>query len=233
MVSTERPCWAVLPVDSDAIFWWAPCLDIDLVRSWWYTEVDYYFDYPHAEGGFPDQGKVAKGNTVDLFQWFMEGLKKKGFGDKAIGFDSEFLPSKMKKVQNTLPQAKVVDISSVCLGMRQIKTPEELSFQQRVCDYFSKVHAFARDYLLQRGTDITDYELGRASDEYAIDLIMKDIKIDGRPHIGVGIDISLGPNVATGLSTAYAHPNQFHYSKIKKGEDVAIRRHLLMWATHA
>jgi Xaa-Pro aminopeptidase len=62
---------------------------------------------------------------------------------------------------------------------------------------------------------------------------MKDIKIDGRPHVGVGISISLGAATATGLSTAFAHPNQFHYSKIKRGDAVDIRGHLVIGGYHA
>ena len=67
MTKTERPTWVVLPVDADAVFWWTPGLDNDIVKTWWCTEMDYYYDYYHAAGGYPDQGKVVKGNTVDLF----------------------------------------------------------------------------------------------------------------------------------------------------------------------
>lgn len=222
MVSTERPVWVALPVDADAIFWWSPGLDIDLVKSWWCTDMDYYFDFPHANGGYPNQGKMAKGNTVDLFEWFLEGLKKKGFGEKVLGFDSEFAPSKMKKLQNILPKAKTVNISPICIKMRMVKTPEEIALTQRAMDYFSKVHAFGRNYLLQHGTDLTDYKLGRACEEYGIDLVMKDIKIDGHPHKGIGIEINMSWS-HTGVATAYPHPNQFRYTKFKKGDALDIR----------
>jgi len=220
MTKTERPTWVVFPVDSEAIFWWTPGLDNEIVKTWWCTDMDYYYDYYHAAGGFPDQGKVVKGNPVDLFEWFMDGLKKKGLGEKVLGFDSEFVPSKMKKLQKMLPKAKVVDISSICLQMRIIKTPEEIALTQRSMDYFSKIHAFGRDYLLERGTDATDFEIAKACEEWGMNLIMQDIKRDGRPHNAVGIDVGIG--CRTGRGTAYPHPNQFHHNKVKKGDSLQI-----------
>ena len=220
MTKTERPTWVVFPVDADAVFWWTPGLDNDIVKTWWCTEMDYYYDYYHAAGGYPDQGKVVKGSTVDLFEWFLDGLKKKGFGEKVLGFDSEFVPSKMKKLRNLLPKAKVVDISPICLKMRMVKTPEEIALIQRSMDYFSRIHAFGRDYLLERGTDATDFEIAKACEEWGTNLIMQDIKRDGRPHNAVGIDVGIG--CRTGRGTAYPHPNQFHHNKVKRGDSVQI-----------
>ena len=220
MSKTERPCWVVLPVNEDAVFWYSPGLDNELVKSWWCTEMDYYYDFPHAKGGYPDKGKVVKWNTVDLFTWLLEGLKKRGFGEKVIGFDSEFPPSKMKKVKKIIPKAKIVDISSICIKMRMVKTKEEIALCQRSMNYFSKIHAFGRDYLLKRGTDATDFEIRHAITEYGTDLVLKDIKRDGRPHNAVGIRIGIG--CRTGRGTAYPHPNQFHHNKIKKGDSLQI-----------
>ena len=89
MTRTERPCWVVFPVKEDGIFWYTPGLDNELVKSWWCTEMDYYYDFPHAKGGYPDKGRVIKWNTVDLFEWLLKGLKRRGFAEKVIGFDSE------------------------------------------------------------------------------------------------------------------------------------------------
>jgi len=220
MTKTERPTWVVLPVEEDVIYWYTPGLDNDIVKSWWCTEMEYYYDYHHAEGGYPDQGKVVKGNTVDLFLWFLAGLKKRGNGEKTLGFDSEFTPSKMKKLQNALPKAKVADISPICIKMRMVKTPEEISLIQRAMNYFSRIHAFGRDYLLEHGTDATDFEIAMACREYGINLIMQDIKRDGRPHNAVGIDVGIGAR--SGRGTGYPHPNQFHHNKIKKGDSFQI-----------
>ena len=220
MNKTERPCWVVFPVKEDAIFWYSPGLDNELVKSWWCTEMDYYYDFPHAKGGYPDKGNVVKWNTVDLFEWLLEGLKKRGFGEKVIGFDSEFTPSKMKKFKKVLPKAKAVDISPECIKMRMVKTPEEIALCQRAMDYFSQIHAFGRNYLMERGTDATDFEIRHACIEYGTNLILKDMKRDGRPHSAVSIRIGIG--CRSGAGTAYPHPNQFHHNKVKKGDSLQI-----------
>ncbi len=220
MTKTERPCFAVFPVKEDAIFWYSPGLDNELVKSWWCTAIDYYYDFPHALGGYPDQGKVVKANTVDLFEWMLEGLKKRGFGERTIGFDSEFPPSRMKKVEKILPKAKIVDISPFCIGMRSVKTPEEIALIQRAMNYFSRIHAFGRDYILEKGTDATDYEIAQAVETYGTNLILQDIKRDGRPHNAVGIKVNI--SCRTGRGTAYPHPNQFHHNKVKRGDSLQI-----------
>ncbi len=218
--STERPFYAVFPVDEDALYWYHPGLDRDLVTTWWSTENEYYFDFFHAEGGYPEQGKVATGKTVDLFVWLLEGLKKRGFGDKVIGIDTELPPSKLQKAKNTLPQARFEDISDICLKMRMVKTPEEIALTQRAMNYFSRIHAFARDYILAKGTDATDFEVGQAARDYGTNLIMQDIKRDGRPHTAVGIAVNV--SCRTGVATAYPHPNQFFHKKIERGDALQV-----------
>lgn len=218
--TTERPFYVLFPVKEDAIHWYHPGLDRDLVSSWWCTENEYYFDYLHAEGGFPEKGKVVQGKTVDLFEWLLEGLIKRGYADKIIGVDTEFPPSKMKKIKKILPHARFIDISQICLNMRIVKTPEEIALSQRAMNYFSQIHAFARDYLLEKGTDATDFELGHAASEYGTNLIMKDIKRDGKPHNAVGISARIG--CRTGAATAYPHPNQFFHKRIEKGDALQI-----------
>jgi len=218
--TTERPFYVLFPVKEDSIYWYHPGLDRDLVTSWWSTENEYYFDFLHAEGGFPNLGKVVQGETVDLFEWLLNGLKKRGFGAKTIGVDSEFPPSKLKKVKKILPQTKIVDISQICLNMRIVKTKEEIALTQRAMDYFSKIHAFARDYILEKGTDATDFEVSQAAIEYGTDLILKDIKRDGKPHKAVGVSVRIG--CRTGIATAYPHPNQFFHKKIEKGDALQV-----------
>lgn len=218
--STERPFYAVFPVEEDALFWYHPGLDRDLVTSWWSTENEYYFDYLHAEGGHPEKGKVVLGKTVDLFEWLLEGLKKRGFSDKVIGIDTELPPSKLKKAKDLLPEASFEDISDICLKMRMVKTQEEIALIQRAMNYFSRIHAFARDYILEKGTDATDFEVGMAATEYGTELIMKDIKRDGLPHKAVGIVI--GVECRSGVATAYPHPNQFFHKKIERGDALQV-----------
>ncbi|MDH5386188.1 MAG: M24 family metallopeptidase [Candidatus Aminicenantes bacterium] len=226
MTKTERPCWCVLPVANDAIYWWSPGLDNELVKSWWCTEMNYYYDYHHSKGGYPDQGKVVMGNRVNLFKWLLEGLKEKGFAEKTIGFDSEFTASEMKEFKEVLPKANVVDVSGICMRMRMVKTPEEIALIQRAMDYFSQIHAFGRDYILERGTDTTDFEILMACEKFGTDLIMKDIERDGRPHNAVGIRVGIG--CRTGRGTAYPHPNQFHHDKVRKGDSLQISGRVLI-----
>lgn len=218
--TTERPFWAFFPVAEEGIYWYHPGLDRDLVTSWWNTENESYFDYLHAQGGFPHEGKVVQGETVDLFEWMLEGLKKRGFDGKTVGVDAEYPPSKLKKVQQILPNTKFVDISRLCLKMRMVKTAEEIALTQRAMDYFSKIHAFARDYLLEKGTDATDFEVGHTAVEYGTDLIMRDIERDGKPHNAVGV--SVGISCRTGVATAFPHPNQFFHKKIERGDALQI-----------
>lgn len=218
--TTERPFYVLFPVKDEGIYWYHPGLDRDLVTSWWNTENEYYFDYLHARGGFPHEGTVVQGETVDLFEWMLEGLKKRGFDGKTIGVDSEFPASKLKKAKKILPNTKFVDISLDCLKMRMVKTPEEIALTQRAMDYFSKIHAFARDYILEKGTGATDFEVAHAAVEYGTDLILQDIKRDGRPHKAVGI--SVGISCRTGVGTSFPHPNQFFHKKIKRGDALQV-----------
>lgn len=218
--STERPFYAVFPVDEDALYWYHPGLDRDLVTSWWSTENEYYFDFLHAEAGHPEKGQVAMGKTVDLFEWLLNGLKKRGFGDKVIGIDVELPLSKLQKGKNLLPQARFEDISDLCLAMRMVKTPEEIALIQRAMNYFSQIHAFARDYILEHGTDATDFEVAEAARQYGTNLIMQDIKRDGRPHSAVGIVVNI--SCRTGVATAYPHPNQFFHKKIERGDALQV-----------
>lgn len=218
--TTERPFGVLFPVDDDSLFWYAPGLDRDLITSWWSTDLDYYFDFLHAKGAYPNKGFVHTGNTVDLLEWLMEGLKKRGFARSRIGLDFEPTPSKMKKMKKVLPRAKFITIGDECLKMRMVKTPEEIALNQRAYNYFNKIHAYARDYILARGTDATDFEVAKAAEKYGVDLIMKDIVHDGKPHSAVGIQVGIG--CRTGVATAYPHPNQFYYKRIEKGDALQI-----------
>jgi len=220
--SGERSTWAFFPVSEvDTVYWFSPGIDRDLITSWWCTENEYYFCYPHAEGGFPNKGQVVRGKQVDLFEWMLEGLKKRGFANKVIGTDMNLHPSQIEKAKKILPGAKFVNISDICQKMRILKTPEELALTQRAYRYFDKIHAFSRDYILERGTETTDFEIGQALQAYGLKLLMNDVKRDGKPHTAVGIEVT-SHYVRTGVSTAYPHPNQFFYSKVEKGKPVYV-----------
>jgi len=218
--TTERPFSCFIPTDDLAVHWFHPGLDLALVRSWWFTDGDYYYDYPPSKDGYPDQGRVSISEPVDLMEWALQGISRRGYGDRKIGLSQPPTVSAMKRMQEVLPDASFVDVSDVCMGMRRVKTPEELALAQRAYNYFSQIHAWTRDYILQHGTDLTDFKIHMAAMEYGTDLVMKDIKRDGHPHTAVGISVGIG--CRTGIGTAYPHPNQFHHNKVKKGDSLQV-----------
>jgi hypothetical protein len=196
-----------------------PGLDRDLVSSWWATETESYFDFHHAEGGFPNEGRVQQGKKADLFEWVMKGLKKRGLEGKRIAADKDLSRRQIETVNKVFTkETKFDSIEDDCERMRMIKTPEELALWRRAYRVFDEAHAFARDLLLEKGTDLTDYELGRAAEEFGTNLLMKGIKRDGAPHTAVGIQLGVG--VRAGRSTAYPHPNQFFMTRIQRGHSI-------------
>src|SRR6267143_71741 len=117
-----------------------------------------YFDWLHAEGAFPHEGKVQMGAKVDLFDWMLKSLKKRGYADKKLAADAELSPSAQKKVVNVLGK-EMASQEEVCMNMRVRKTPEELALTRRAYNYFNQMHAFARDMLLQHGTVLTTIDI--------------------------------------------------------------------------
>ena len=219
--TTERPFSVFLPADRLATIWFNPGLDRDLVKSWWATESDYYFDFQHAEGGFPNEGRVQQGEQVDLFEWVLKNLKKRGYDGKRIATDKDLSPKRLTTAGKVfLKETKFDSIADHCEKMRMVKSPEELALWRRAYRVFDETHAFARDLLLAKGTDLTDYELGMAATEFGMGRLMSGIKRDGRPHTAVGIDLGIG--VRCGVGTAYPHPNQMHYNRIQKGQALQI-----------
>jgi len=220
--SGERSTWALFRVDEeDTLYWYSPGIDRDLVRSWWCTENEYYFCYPHAEGGFPNRGQVVQGPRVDLFEWLLEGLKRRGLAGATVGVDWTLTDRQLASVRKVAPGTRFVDVQGDCLAMQQVKTPEELALIQRAYGYFDRIHAFARDYILERGTDLTDFELGQALQAYGVELLMKDVQRDGRPHSAVGILVT-SQYVRAGVASAYPHPNQFFHQRIERGQTVYV-----------
>jgi len=226
--SGERTTRVMFRLDEqDTAYWYSPGIDRDLITSWWATDNEYYFCYPHAEGGFPNRGELAQGPRVDLWEWLLEGLGRRGLGDKTIAVDRSLSNADLATARRLLPRARFVDISPACLEMQIIKTPEEIALTQRAYRYFDKIHALARDYILERGTDATDFELGQALQAYGISLLMNDVQRDGRPNTAVGIEVT-SHYVRAGVATAYPHPNQFFYNKIERGQSVYVNTDILL-----
>ncbi|HEY1250727.1 MAG TPA: aminopeptidase P family N-terminal domain-containing protein, partial [Thermoanaerobaculia bacterium] len=144
--TTERPFSVFLPADRLATVWFHPGLDRDLVRSWWSTDADYYFDFQHADGAYPNEGKVQQGAKVDLFEWVMKGLKKRGYDGKRLATDKDLSPRQLAKAGNVfLKDTKFESIDEHCEKLRMVKSPEELALWRRAYRVFDETHAFARD----------------------------------------------------------------------------------------
>jgi Xaa-Pro aminopeptidase len=213
--NTERLMHAFIPTVGDHPIWFYPAIDRELLRSWWYEDGDMFFDWLNVAGSAPQDGKVAKGPTQDLWRWVLDGLKRRGFGGRKLVVDRELAPSAQKTAIDvlTVPMANAAE---ECMYLRMRKTPEELTLTKRAYAYADRIHAFARDLLLTHGTDLTDFELANTAAKFGTDTIMADIKRDGRPHSAVGITIEV--NCGLGRSTAYPHGNQFDYNRVERGK---------------
>jgi len=219
--TTERPQAVFMNRDQENPWYFYPGLDRDLVRSWWFGSGRMYFDFHHAEGAFPHEGMVQQGEKVDLFKFMLEGLKKHGIQGNKIGLDGELYPSELAKVKEVLSGVEFVDVSETLIEMRQVKTEEELALWRRAYVYFDRAHAFARDYILTHGTDVTDYEVKVATELWINDQLYSDLKLaNGAPHQGVRSHVGLG--VRAGPVTGYPHPNQPYYNRIGRNMPLQV-----------
>jgi Xaa-Pro aminopeptidase len=175
-----------------------------------------YFDFLHGEGAFPHEGTVQMGETVDLLVFMLEGIREKKVQGTRIGVDGELYPSELEKARRVLPGVEWVNVSDVLLKMRQVKTAEELALWRRAYVYFDRAHAFARDYILTHGTDVTDYEVAMATELWINSQLWSDLDLaGGKPHHGVASQVGIG--VRAGPVTAYPHPNQPYFNRIGRG----------------
>jgi Xaa-Pro dipeptidase len=211
--TTERP-QAVFMNKDDADPWFLyPGLDRDSVTTWWFGGGRMYFDFLHGEDAAPHEGKVLQGETVDLFKYLLEGVKKKGVQGSRIGIDGEMYQSQVEKAKPILRGVEFVDVSDILMKMRVVKTPEELALWRRAYVYFDRAHAYARDYILAHGTDVTDYEVAQAAQTWINDILYSDLDLkNGALHHGVGAAVGFG--VRVGPVTAYPHPNQPYFNRI-------------------
>lgn len=244
--TTERPFACFLPMDQDdGLIWLHPYLDQELVTSWWATDSHAYFDWHHAADGFPNDGRVTAGNTVNVYRWWGETLARLGYGDKVIGVDSGgaaeigILPGqsdddrldmfgeiatprperlsggKYGEMAAAMPGARFVDVYDILMRHRMVKDEAENRLTQRAMDYFSEIHAFVRNYILERGTGTLDWEIENAAQLWGMHRIMQDVEHDGTPHKAAGISVGVG--CRTGPKTAYPHPNQASWARIERG----------------
>lgn len=218
---TERPEALWVPAVGEPTLF-APGLDRDLVANWWIKDAELYFDFPQAEAdGDPRAGSVGSPRgTVDLWRWIAAGLDRRGVGgrSKKVGLDWDAPERQLGKLREALKGATIRAAEDIPMGMRVIKTPEEIALTQRAIDYHDQVLEFCRRYVLERGTDATDFDVRHAAEAFGTELVLKDIQRDGRPHTAVGVEIAVG--CRTGVGTAYPHPNQFFHARIKRGDAI-------------
>jgi Xaa-Pro aminopeptidase len=248
---TERSLSCFLPMDQDdGVIWFHPYLDYELVRTWWSTDQYVYFDHHHAEGGFPNEGQVNQGPTVNLYRWWGETLADLGYGNKTIGVDGNgaveigLLPGQYSSgqlnmsgdydapqpfrptggslgdVASAMPEAQFVDLADIFVRNRMVKGEMENRLAQRSEDIWSEVHAFARNYVMERGPGVVDQEIQNAAYMWGLDRVMQGIEQSGEPHNAVGI--TFGLMVKSGRTTGYPHPNQMSFAPIERGRSFSI-----------
>ncbi|MFQ5694551.1 MAG: M24 family metallopeptidase [Terriglobia bacterium] len=219
LTQTERPMWLWVPARGEPTFF-HPGLDRDLVEDWWVKDHEWYFDFHHA-GGY---NKVVwkAGKEADLWGWVAAGLKKRGAGKGKLALDSEPAPSLAEKLSKHLPEVEWTDLCKETLHMRIVKTQEEVALTQKAIDLHDAMLTFARTYILEHGTDATDYDVRIATSEFGTRKLMAALgpALDGRPHTGVGLQLGFG--CRTGPATAYPHPNQFFFKRIERGDAIQI-----------
>lgn len=218
---TERPQAMFMNHDDAAPWYFYPMVDSDLVRAGWFGSGRCYFDFPHAAGGFPNEGKVVTGPAVDLLEFMLEGIRDKGVQGGKIGLDGELYPSELSAFRKLLPKIEVVDISDLIRDMRNVKTPEELALWSRAYVHSDRAQVFARDYLLTYGTDVTDLEIKTATQLWLQDDLYSHLDLaGGLPNHGVG---AIGEiDIRSGRVNAYPHPNQPYYSRIMRGQPLQV-----------
>ena len=211
----------------------------------WATGGHYYFCYPHAEGGYPHRGEPEQGRTVNLHKWWGEKLAEMGYGGKRIAIDAlddtmGIMPGQENadrlnlfgeydipeperpetgmwgRVAEGLPESDFVDIGDILIQHRCVKDEHEQRLTQLAMDYWSEIHAFARNYIIERGIGTLDYEVANAAQLWGMQRIMQDIPQEGEAHVAVGI--SPGVGCRSGPVTAYPHANQTRWSPIQRGD---------------
>ena len=236
--------------DDEGLIWLHPYLDFQLVKDWWATDSHSYFDYHHAEGGLPYDSRVVEGPTVNIYRWWGETLSKLGYDGKTIGIDSggaaeigilpgqddsdnlnmfgdiatpqKHRPSsgKFGTMAAAMPGSQFVDVYDILVRHRVVKDDMENELTQRAMDYWSEIHAFVRNYMMERGHGTLDWEIGNAAMLWGMHRIMQDIPQEGEPHNAVGISVGVG--CRTGRKTAYPHPNQVSWARVEPGHALRV-----------
>ncbi len=216
-VTTERPIFLFVPAKGDpAVF--HPGLDRDMWGSWWVADHEWYFDYPHH--GPYNRVVFEAGPEADLFLWMLDGLARRGYGKARLGLERRPADEQIQAMQKRGMKPDWQIVGPIVLHMREVKTAEEIALARVALSLHDRMLDFARDYILTHGTDATDFEVAHATHGFGASELTKYLKLDGKPHTGVGIDLSF--DCRTGVATSYPHPNQFFHARLQRGDAVQI-----------
>jgi len=215
--STERPYWVFIPVEGEPTIFY-PGLDRDLVESWWIEDREWYFDYPHH--GTYNSVVYEPGPAADLWEWMLTGLASRGYSGASLAIEAEAGPTLANRMAKALPCASFEVAGDICDRMRRVKTAEEIELILKVVALEDHMLEYGRALILQNGGDIRDFDVRLETERYAADLLMRWLEVDGGPHKGVGLRMSV--ICRAGRATGYPHPNQFPYHRIRPGDAVQI-----------
>ncbi len=217
---SERPQAAFKNRGDEAPWLFHPRSYEEILSTAWRDGGKAYFDFPHADGGFPNEGAVRSGPPVDLFNFLIEGLRDKGIQGAKLGVDGELYPSELRKLAAILPNVEVINIAPAIRDLRIVKTPEELALYSRAYVYSDLVQAFIRDYLLTYGSDVTDLELETATQLWLSDLLYTELGLTGG-RVNQGAATRASVRVRTGQANGSPHPNQPYFTRF--GPNQAIQ----------
>lgn len=218
--ASERPQATFKNRDDEAPWIFHPQSYAEILSTAWHDGAKSYFDFPHADGGFPNQGVVRAGPAVDLFNFLLEGLRDKGLQGAKLGIDGELYPSELRKIAAIFPNVEIVNISPAIRDLRIVKTPEELALYSRSYIYNDRAQAFIRDYLLTYGSDVTDLELESATQLWLSDQLYTDLNLSGG-DVNIGAATRASVRVRTGRANGSPHPNQPYFTRF--GPNQAIQ----------
>lgn len=217
---SERPHAALKNRDDEAPWIFHPQSYAEILSTAWRDGGKSYFDFPHADGGFPNEGAVRAGPSVDLFQFLLDGIREKGVQGGKLGIDGELYPSELRKLAATFPNLEIVNIAPAIRDLRIVKTPEELALYSRSYIYNDRAQAFIRDYLLTYGSDVTDLELESATQLWLSDVLYTELNLGGG-EVNLGAATRASVRVRTGRANGSPHPNQPYFTRF--GPNQAIQ----------
>jgi Xaa-Pro dipeptidase len=216
---SERPQAAFKNRGDEAPWLFYPQGYAEILSTAWRDGGKTYFDFPHADGGFPNQGQVRAGPAVDLFNFMPEGLRDKGLQGHKLGVDGELYPSELRKVAAIFPNVEVVNIAPAIRDLRIVKTPEELALYSRSYVFNDRAQAFIRDYLLTYGSDVTDLELETATQLWLSDVLYSELNLGGG-EVNLGAATRASVRVRTGRANGSPHPNQPYFTRFGPNQAV-------------